>query len=81
MIAFIEYLKQALDNEASVSAMRLCLLYGVFISSVIALLGIILNRDLLGTAALVGSILTPLSLGKGIQAKYENQPDYTNPKK
>ena len=64
-------LMDAVSVESNTSTARISLMYGLFICSVIAILAVILERDLPGTAMVIGALLAPLSVMKGIQSKFE----------
>lgn len=57
------------------SSTRLVLFVIVFSCIVLAFTGIILNRDLTGLALVIAALLTPVSIQKGIQKKYERNDD------
>jgi hypothetical protein len=67
--------KDLFSNSDNVSMIRLCLFFCVIISGLSALLGIFLNRDLVGIAAIISALLSFAYIGKSIQKFAENKGD------
>lgn len=61
--------------DTKVSIMRIIAFMCVLSALVIAILIVVLDRDLAGGAALVGAILTPAFIGKAMQSYAEGKDD------
>lgn len=59
------------DGNGNTSSMRIGFAICVATSSIIAILGIILDRELMGVAAIVGAVLAPTMAGKWLSGKSE----------
>lgn len=59
------------DQTGGNSSMRIALLICVVSTPIIAILALILNRDLMGTGAVIGAILIPAFGGKALQTREE----------
>jgi len=66
-------LKESIQTDSNISSLRIVLLFSIFSSVIIAILSIILDRDLTGTAAVIGAILLPVAGAKAYQSKQENK--------
>lgn len=64
-------MKGLLSSNGNTSSMRIMALLCVITSCLIAILGIVLNRELGGIAAVIGALLMPAFAGKWLQAKEE----------
>ena len=60
-------MKMLQDNKGNASSMRLAFLMCVITGCGLAVMGVYLNRDLLGVAGLVASLITPMSGFKAYQ--------------
>jgi hypothetical protein len=72
-------LKEAVKTTGNMSSTRIVLFFGVLSCVTIGVMGIALNRDLIGTAAIITGILVPICGMKGYQSKQENHGDKTEP--
>ena len=66
-------IKEAIQTNSNTSSMRIALLFGILSCVAIAILAIILDRDLPGTAMIIGAILVPLGGAKAYQSKQEKK--------
>ena len=64
-------IKEAIQTDSNISSMRIVLLFSIISSVAIAILALILNRDLTGTAMIIGAILLPIAGAKAYQSKNE----------
>jgi hypothetical protein len=51
--------------------MRIGFFADLLFCGIIAITALILDRDLTGTSLIIGALLAPIAIGKGIQSKYE----------
>ena len=64
-------IKEAIQTDSNISSMRLVLLIDIIACIGIATASLVLNRDLTGTALIIGALLAPVSISKAIQSKNE----------
>jgi hypothetical protein len=64
-------LKESIKTDSNISSMRIGFFADLLFCGIIAITALILNRDLTGTSLIIGALLAPIAIGKGIQSKYE----------
>ena len=57
------------DSKDKISAMRVMMIVAVAAGCVVAILGVVLDRNAIEIAALVGALLLPAFGGKAIQSR------------
>ena len=57
------------DSKDKISAMRVMMIVAVAAGCVVAILGVVLDRNAIEIAALVGALLIPAFGGKAIQSR------------
>lgn len=62
-----DFIKDMFSSNSDVSSTRVCMVFLVIVSGVVAVLSVWLGRSGGETAALVGALLTPTMLGKSVQ--------------
>ena len=66
---FIEFF----ETNSNKSMTRLVFFIDIITCSIISILAIICDSNLVGTAALIGALIVPLSAAKAIQSKFEEE--------
>ena len=64
-------IKESIQTDSNISSMRIVLLIDIIACVGLAVMAILMDRDLTGTALLVAALLAPVSISKAVQAKYE----------
>lgn len=64
----MQLLNEAIRNDSHVSSTRIIFLIDLISCIGIAILGILLERDLTGIALVIGALLAPVSIAKGVQS-------------
>lgn len=65
-------IKEAIQTDSNISSMRLVMLLDIIACVGIAVAALILDRDLTGTAMIIGALLLPVCGAKAYQSKNEN---------
>lgn len=66
-------MENPLRSDTQSSSMRIMLLLCVLTAIVISILAVVLNRDLAATGVLVGTLIGPAFVGKGVQSFAERK--------
>ncbi len=64
-------MKEYFLTDGNKSITRLIFFIDILSCVLISLIALVLNRDIMDTAALVGALLAPVSVAKYMQSKYE----------
>jgi hypothetical protein len=66
-------LKESIRTDSNISSTRIALFFCIFSSVIIALIGIIMDRDLLGVGAIITALNMPIAGVKAYQSRQEHR--------